>query len=164
MAVAGSNPAPAPNTNQKHMKNNGYRGMIRDRMPYILDVVLRYYGAKNKWINHVYDNFVKIFKSNEDKDMAVRVTLGISSRYSIFLYNRSIEWTSLDDEEKKFWKSIGSVYEWLRKYHLNLETSYKSLLREGNTLDECVKKICKQYHLEEYVEFVRFILEDLNYK
>ena len=143
------------------MNNKGYRGMIRDRMPYILDVVLRYFGMKNKWISHVYDNFVKIFKSNDDKDMAVRVTLGISSRYSTFMYDRSINWDNLTEEEQKYWEAVGKVYEWLQKYHITLEQSYKSLKYGGVPFDECVNQICERFNLTEYKQFVKFVLLDL---
>lgn len=59
---------------------NGYKEMLRDRMPLMLDLALRWCKAKERWINYAYDNVIK--KNPRDKrSIAVKVILGIKQKW-----------------------------------------------------------------------------------
>ena len=42
------------------MKKQGYKEMLRDRCPEVVNFALKWCKAKERWINHVYDCFVRI--------------------------------------------------------------------------------------------------------
>ena len=58
----------------------GYKQMLRDRMPEILDVALTYCKAKNRWIDYVYKNSIKKYPQNK-RSVAVKVLLGLKQQY-----------------------------------------------------------------------------------
>lgn len=58
----------------------GYKQMLRDRMPKMLDLALRWTKAKQRWIDYVYDNMIKKY-SPEQRSTIVKVILGIKQKY-----------------------------------------------------------------------------------
>ena len=42
------------------MKKLGYKEMLRDRCPKMVNYALKWRKAKEKWIDHVYSNFIGI--------------------------------------------------------------------------------------------------------
>ena len=59
---------------------SSYKAMLRDRMPQMLDLALRWCKAKDRWINYVYDNTVKKY-SKEKRSTVVKIILGIKQQY-----------------------------------------------------------------------------------
>ena len=59
---------------------NGYKGMIRDRMPLMLNLALKWCRAKERWINYVYDNVVRKYPENK-RSIVVKQILGIKQRW-----------------------------------------------------------------------------------
>lgn len=59
---------------------NGYKAMLRDRMPLMLDLALKWCKAKERWINYVYDNVVKKYPQNK-RSVVVKQILGIKQRW-----------------------------------------------------------------------------------
>lgn len=57
-----------------------YKAMLRDRMPQMLDLALRWCKAKDRWINYVYDNTVKKYSQNK-RSIAVKTVLGVKQKY-----------------------------------------------------------------------------------
>lgn len=65
----------------KHNTHNfGYRQMLRDRMPKVLDLALRWCKAKERWIDYVYDNVIKR-TSKEKRSDTVKIILGIKPKW-----------------------------------------------------------------------------------
>lgn len=60
---------------------NGYRRMIRDRMPLMLDLALKWCKAKERWIDYVYNNIVKRYPENK-RSIVVKQILGIKQRWN----------------------------------------------------------------------------------
>lgn len=58
----------------------GYKAMLRDRMPLILDLALRWCKAKQRWIDYVYENIVKR-EPQEKRSTVVKTILGIKQQY-----------------------------------------------------------------------------------
>lgn len=120
---------------------NGYKGMLRDRMPLILDLALRWCKAKDRWIDYVYDSYIK--KQAKDKrSIAVKTILGIKQKWkrqeiydrikyselkpitkeqvdkipksALFLtFNDTIEWEKLSKEEPDMYEYWKIVGEWV---------------------------------------------------
>jgi len=59
---------------------NGYKAMLRDRMPLMLNLALKWCKAKERWINYVYDNVVKRYPQNK-RSVVVKQILGIKQRW-----------------------------------------------------------------------------------
>ena len=59
---------------------NGYKPMLRDRMPKMLDLALRWCKAKNRWIDYVYNNIVSKYPL-EKRSSIVKTILGIKQYY-----------------------------------------------------------------------------------
>lgn len=59
---------------------SGYKQMLRDRMPEMLNYALTYCKAKSRWIDYVYDNLIKKY-SERDRSTAVKVVLGVKQMY-----------------------------------------------------------------------------------
>lgn len=59
---------------------NGYKQMLRDRMPKMLDLALRWCKAKNRWIDYVYDNTIRKYPPNM-RSVVVKKILGIKQQY-----------------------------------------------------------------------------------
>lgn len=62
-------------------KSTGYKGMLRDRMPLNLDFALRWCKAKDKWINLVYEEYIKPLE-REKRSVAVKRALRLRPAYS----------------------------------------------------------------------------------
>lgn len=58
----------------------GYKQMLRDRMPLILDLALRYCKAKERWIDYVYNSIVKR-NPVEKRSIVVKTVLGIKQQW-----------------------------------------------------------------------------------
>lgn len=67
-------------TMKQNTSNLGYKQMLRDRMPKLLDLALRWCKAKNRWIDYVYENIVKK-NSVEKRSNVVKIILGIKQDY-----------------------------------------------------------------------------------
>lgn len=59
---------------------NGYKGMLKDRMPLMLDLALRLCKAKERWINYVYDNIVSRYP-RERRSIIVKQLLGVKQKW-----------------------------------------------------------------------------------
>ena len=46
-------------TLRKMNNTTGYKGMLRDRCPQVVNYALKWQKAKERWINHTYDKFIK---------------------------------------------------------------------------------------------------------
>lgn len=107
------------------MKSSGYKGMLRDRCPYVVNCALKWQKAKEKWIDHTYTNFVRIYVKKDDKDHAARIILGIAKYYKNFDFHKSIDWDNLEDDEKIYWQRVESWVDWFRSKYAYMENTYK---------------------------------------
>lgn len=59
---------------------SGYKQVIRDKMPQMLDLALTYCKAKSRWIDYVYEHVVKKYPK-EKRTNAVKIALGIKQKW-----------------------------------------------------------------------------------
>ena len=59
------------------MVNTGYKAMLRDRVPLVVNLALLWNNSKTAWVDHVYKNFISIYSSKLERDNATRIVLGI---------------------------------------------------------------------------------------
>lgn len=77
--------------------------MLRDRMPKMLDLALRWCKAKDRWINYVYDNIIRKYPS-EKRSVIVKTILGIKQQYKhqeIYDTLRYVEFKPITMEQVK---------------------------------------------------------------
>lgn len=131
------------------MKKLGYREMLRDRCPKVVDYALKWQKAKDKWVEHTYCHFVKFVgnsyntenkllqKAPLNKKEIVRALLGIiKGKPKNFIFDKSIDWDDLTDEETEYWKRVSSWVTWFMKNYAYIENAYDNSKKVGkNELD-----------------------------
>ena len=51
--------------------------MLRDRVPFVVNLALKWCSAKGNWVDHVYDSQISIYATKEDRYDATRHVLGL---------------------------------------------------------------------------------------
>lgn len=127
------------------METNGYKGMLRDRLPKTVDIALKWCKAKERWINHTYDNVIGIFSENKEKDNATKVILGISTRYKSFDFHKTIMWDNMTDLEISYWKNVESWVNWFRTNYIYIQNEVNNSLILGVEINVIKQKIKKNF-------------------
>lgn len=122
-----------------NMKTSGYKGMLRDRVPKVVNYALKWQKAKERWIDHAYTNFIKIYVDNKERNHSTRIILGIAKFYRNFEFDKSIDWDNLTDEDTLYWKRISSWVKWFTKNYAYIENMYEISRQNGK--DEMSIKI-----------------------
>lgn len=112
-------------------KTTGYKAMLRDRCPKVVDYALKWQKAKEKWVDHAYVNFIKFYCDNNERKHATRIILGIAKFYRNFEFDKSIDWDNLMPEEKEYWARVSSWVEWFRKKYAYMENAYQISRKVG---------------------------------
>ena len=114
------------------MKNKtGYKQMLRDRVPKVVNFALRWCKAKEAWLNHVYSNWIWIYKSNEERLKVTKTLLGLDKKPREFKFADTILWDNLSKDEEKRWKSIVSWVSWFQKEYQFIENEYSISMKNG---------------------------------
>lgn len=121
------------------MRNAGYKGMLRDRCPEVVNYALKWQKAKERWIDHAYINFIKFYVDNKEKYHTTRIILGIAKFYRNFNFDKSIDWENLTQEEDIYWKRVSSWVRWFMKNYAYIENMYNISKQTGK--DEMSIKI-----------------------
>ena len=111
--------------------------MLRDRCPKVIDYALKWRKAKEKWIDHAYNYFVKLYgeelnnnnkiirTAKDNKRHVINLLLGIKNgKPKQFDFSKSIDWDNLTDEETKYWKNTVSWVNWFRTNYAYIENTY----------------------------------------
>jgi hypothetical protein len=108
----------------KQKQNTSYKAMLRDRLPLLINLALKWCKAKECWINHVYDNFINVFTEKDQRYEATRIVLGISSKYRNFDFKKTIAWENLTKEEADSWEAVRSWVTWFQNYAPQIKDRY----------------------------------------
>lgn len=138
----------------------GYKQMLRDRMPFVIDLALRWCNAKGRWIDHVYANTIKKYPQDK-RGVIVKMVLGLKQQYTrmeihdyfkyvkmmpvtkemaysipkddLFIrFEDTINWDACDDEMRTYWKTIVDWVKWFRTCHIPIKSMYENSLSFGN--------------------------------
>lgn len=114
------------------MKKLGYREMLRDRCPKIVNYALKWRKAKEAWIEHVYSNFIGIYVNKDNRNNATRLALGIvNGKMNNFDFDKTVNWDDLTDEEKIHWERVSSWVKWFMKNYQYVENTYDISKKKG---------------------------------
>lgn len=132
------------------MKTTGFKQMLRDRVPNVVELALLYCKAKTNWINHVYDNFIKIYSNKDQRYEATRIALGISKKERNFNFRKTILWENLGEYERKYWERITSWVDWFVNDYIYVQNEYKilSMKHDENYIKQT---IMMKFHIEEHL-------------
>lgn len=126
-------------------KSTGYKEMLRDRCPKVVDFALKWCQAKERWIDHAYDNFIKIYVNNNERKHAARITLGIAKYYRDFIFDKSINWEDLTHEEEDYWKIVSGWVRWFTKNYAYIENTYNISRSIGKSEFDCKVEIIQKF-------------------
>lgn len=115
------------------MARTGYKEMLRDRCPLVVNYALKWQKAKEKWIDHAYNQFVKFYVDNKEKKHTTKIILGIAKFYRNFDFDKSIDWENLTKEEEIYWTRISSWVGWFMKNYAYIENAYEISKKSGES-------------------------------
>lgn len=124
----------------------GYRTVLYKRIPYLVDLALKWNNAKKAWVEHVYTNQIKIYKKNKDRNIAIDIILK-----KPFNFHKSIDWDNLlintNDIllSKDYWFNIESWINWFARNYAYIKNSYDISIESGTSLVEIKSKIKDGY-------------------
>lgn len=125
---------PVVQQNSMSMRNNsGYKGMLRDRCPEVVNYALKWQKAKERWIDHAYVSFIKFYVDNKEKYHTTRIILGIAKFYRNFEFDKSIDWENLTTEETLYWKRVSSWVRWFMQNYAYIENMYSISKQAGKS-------------------------------
>ena len=127
------------------MKQTGYKGMLRDRCPKVVDYALKWCKAKERWIEHTYNRFIKIYANKDNRNNATRIVLGIGKKHKEFDFDKSIDWDNITQEEKDYWSRVSSWVTWFRTYYAYVEQTYRFSKNSGKDMFSIKVDIINSY-------------------
>ena len=110
--------------------------MLRDRLPRYVSDALKWCKAKEAWLDHVYVNFIWLFRDKEGRRNCTRIILGYKDDPKLpreFKFEDTIDWENLDDEEMKHWENVRKWVSWFTTTVPCIEDDYNSLKNKGKT-------------------------------
>lgn len=113
--------------------------MLRDRCPKVVNYALKWQKAKERWIDHAYERFIKIYCDKAERNHTTRIILGIAKFYRDFEFDKSIDWENLTKEEETYWKRVSSWVRWFTKKYAYIENAY--LISKQTGKDEFTIKV-----------------------
>ena len=127
--------------------NTGYREMLRDRVPKVVNYALKMHKCKEKWLTHVYKNWIWIYSDKDMRDNATRELLGLDERGkpTHFKFEDTILWDNLSIQETKYWKSISRWVSWFTQKYQYIENDYTISKKTGKDIREIKYDIMIRY-------------------
>ena len=110
--------------------------MLRDRLPRYVSDALKWCKAKEAWLDHVYKNFIWLYKDNKERLAQTRLVLGYKENLPReFKFEDTIDWQNLDDAETKRWKEVQQWVSWFTTTVPCIEDDYNSYKKKGLTTE-----------------------------
>lgn len=119
--------------------------MLRDRTPAVVIFALKWCKATNEWVDHAYKNFVKIYASKKERDNAVRILLGIDHDPRKFVFEDTIDWDNISNEEKSHWEYVTGWVSWFQSKHSYIQNAYEISKKVGKDIADIKLEIITKY-------------------
>lgn len=151
-----------------NMSSTGYKAMLRDRVPFVVNLALKWCSAKGNWVDHVYDSQISIYATKEDRYDATRHVLGLKKHNREFDFHKSIDWDNITSEESEYWRQIEVWVTWFKVNHIYIKNIYDGSVEKGKSID-IIKDEIKNY-LSSSVDpslwdkLVTFLINNMSYE
>ena len=122
--------------------------MLRERVPRVVNLALKYCKKKEAWLQHVYKNWIWVYSDKEERLKATRLLLGYSENKKTqrnFVFNDTIAWDNLSEEESKEWRRIKKWVVWFMAKYAYIEDDYKKSKLRGRDIYEIKFEIMCNY-------------------
>ena len=124
-------------------KNTGYREMLRNRLPKLVSYALKYCKCKERWLDHVYRNWIWIHPNKEMRDKVTRKLLGLDKKGkpTKFNFDDTILWDGLSKSEHDYWEFVSKMVSWFRDNYAYTENEYDIMVSCGKDIITIKKKL-----------------------
>lgn len=133
------------NVLSKMTKNTGYRQVLRDRCPKVVNFALKWCKAKEKWLDYVYDNFIWIYSSKKERYAATKTIVGDKRNFN---FHNTIDWNALMPDEKAYWEYVDSWVKFFTKEYAYIESAYANSCASGDDIATCKFDIMKRFLID----------------
>lgn len=146
----------------------GYKAMLSDRLPFVVNIALKWCETKGRWVNHVYNSQIKLFVHKSDRDYAVRCVLGIAKRHPVFNFKDTIDWNNLTQEDHEHWTWVQDWVNWFQKHYYSIENAITNSRLVGENTSYIVNEICvtylKEMEYDDAKKLVEYIIKTIDIK
>ena len=125
--------------------NTGYRNMLRDRLPKVVNFALKWCKVKEAWIDHAYKSWIWVFSDKKLRLSMTREILGIDKTRRQFIFEDTIDWENLSEEETSKWENVTGWVSWFQKKYAYIENAYILSKQQGKSLLEIKYEIMNSY-------------------
>lgn len=130
--------------------NGGYKAMIRDRIPSTVDFALKWCRAKTKYVDLVYNQYIKFLNDKEQRKYQTRAVLGLVKGNRQFDFDWTIDNAVLSKEELEYWTFVKKYVTWFSQIMLPVVDCYKTLKADNDSDDNFVfLALCKTQYLQQ---------------
>lgn len=146
-------------------KSTGYREMLRDRLPKLVNYALKWCKAKERWLDHTYKSWIWIYANNEDRLQETKRLLGLNGKNRNFDFHSTIDWENLPEDDIKYWNIVEGWVKFFQCKYQYIENEYQIALTKGNVDMHKIGKtfFATLYNNEKYgLMFEKFIEDCIN--
>ena len=119
--------------------------MLRDRTPKIVIYALQWCKVQEAWLDHVYSNWIWLYKSNEERLSVTKKLLGLDKKPRQFVFKDTIFWDNLTEEQKKSWEAIIKWVSWFQKNYAYIENAYNISKVKGKDIVSIKLELMQAY-------------------
>ncbi len=166
---------------------HGYRAMLRDRMLDTTSLALKLYGCKGAYVDYVYDRYVAKAQK-KDRSIVVKKVLGLIKMYTYedirlvmwehgiivkeidchkipdnmlyMTFHESIDWNTLQKEDKQLYEDFKAAGEWVKWFTYNLkyvQNDWDWHIKNCTSESDFIAKVAKKYSLRN--DTIKFLIK-----
>lgn len=106
--------------------------MLRDRTPKLVILALKWCKVTETWLDHVYTNWIWIYKSNKERLAATRLVLGYhEGKQRQFVFEDTIMRDNLTEEDNQMWDYVCKWVSWFQRVVPYIENDYNISKKTG---------------------------------
>ena len=119
--------------------------MLRDRTPKIVIFALKWCKVTEAWLDHVYNNWIWLYKSNEERLGVTKKLLGLDKKPRHFVFKDTIFWDDFTTEQKESWEAVVEWVSWFQKNYAYIENAYNISKVKGKDIVDIKLEIMEAY-------------------
>lgn len=154
----------------------GYREMLRDNVPAVWDLALRWCKCKGQWVELVYTTHIakfnndhRVLQRNTLKSNKVKMcTLKKRGEYGLYYtfadtINLSPDIFKGESDTYDYWVKVNNWVKWFAQKTMLIKDDVRSCKNKGNVPKELLRSyLMNKYSLTD--KLVDFILDNINYE